>query len=313
MFKNIMSKFKKISKVEEPMSKFKVAFTRPEIEGKEYLTINSSMYRSRDIFWDISKSIPLPNGVVDEIDAGWEFSYGTNKLLMLNEIHRVLKSGGILKMKLPMTAGMTTPKEDEWWNTTVISFFINDELRTMESIYPKFDLDMIEKIENEYEDAEEYEITLQKVSLVLGSDISIEKKEYEHIFKQEKENIAIVKYDNEKRIIYGVVFQPETPDSDGEVISEEEIEKAMIGYMEDLQRFDTEHDLKIRDDVKLIENYIAPQDLQFTYRDKDTTIKKGSWIQGVRVYNDSLWQDIQDGNITGFSPWGFGKKEEVAS
>lgn len=54
--------------------------------------------------------------------------------------------------------------------------------------------------------------------------------------------------------------------------------------------------------IELVESYIAPQDLDLdgllTGQD---IIRKGSWVMAVHVTDDDLWQQVKDGEITGFS------------
>ncbi|CAH1059444.1 XkdF-like putative serine protease domain-containing protein [Paenibacillus pseudetheri] len=43
----------------------------------------------------------------------------------------------------------------------------------------------------------------------------------------------------------------------------------------------------------------------------DQQIVKGSWVAAVKVTDDDTWEAIKKGEITGFSMWGVGKREEI--
>lgn len=101
----------------------------------------------------------------------------------------------------------------------------------------------------------------------------------------------------EKRIVYGVVMEPEVVDAHGDIVGEDEIEKAAHAYMMKSQTIGVQHS-KIAKSVYPIESYIAPTDIE--------GIKKGSWVMAVKVADDEIWKSIKDGSITGFSIGGYG-------
>jgi hypothetical protein len=123
-----------------------------------------------------------------------------------------------------------------------------------------------------------------------------------------QKSIVIAKADKPKQIVYGVVYQPDVVDAHGDKMSAEEIEKAAHGFMESKNTYniDKQHDLEA-DEGYVVESYIAPCDMQLG----DQTIKKGSWVAGVKVTNDETWAAIEKGEITGFSMWGVGKRVKV--
>ena len=57
--------------------------------------------------------------------------------------------------------------------------------------------------------------------------------------------------------------------------------------------------------VKVLESYIAPQDLEIAKR----KVKKGSWVLVTRVLDKKLWQAIKDGEYTGYSMAGSARVE----
>jgi hypothetical protein len=123
-----------------------------------------------------------------------------------------------------------------------------------------------------------------------------------------QKQVRIAKVDDEKRIVKGVVYQPDVPDAHDDQMSEEEIEKAAHLFMENQHTYniDKQHDLEA-DKGFVIESYIAPCEMTLG----DQTIAKGSWVAAVKVTDDETWEAIKKGEITGFSMWGVGKREKI--
>lgn len=123
-----------------------------------------------------------------------------------------------------------------------------------------------------------------------------------------QKQVQIAKVDDTKHIVIGVVYQPDVEDAHGDMMDAVEIEKAAHLFMEGQHTYniDKQHDLDA-DKGYVVESYIAPCDMEIG----DQMIAKGSWVAGVKVTDDDTWEDIQKGEITGFSMWGVGKREEV--
>lgn len=123
-----------------------------------------------------------------------------------------------------------------------------------------------------------------------------------------QKQVQIAKVDDSKRIVIGVVYQPDTPDAHDDQMTADEIEKAAHLFMENQHTYniDKQHDLET-DKGYVVESYIAPCDMEIG----EQTIIKGSWVAGVKVMDDETWDAIQKGEITGFSMWGIGKREEI--
>jgi len=115
---------------------------------------------------------------------------------------------------------------------------------------------------------------------------------------------AILKAD-EKQIVTGVVLEPDTVDSQGDVISAQSIEDAAYRFMLKSRVIGYRHSKKAKAEV--VESYTAPQDLEINGH----KVKKGSWIMSVHISDDNLWRQVKEGVITGFSVGGFGIREEV--
>ena len=106
----------------------------------------------------------------------------------------------------------------------------------------------------------------------------------------------LVYKNEEKRIVYGPVLIPNEPDTDGDVVTAEQIENVAHKFVEEYGNIDLMHSLN--NVGRLVESYILPVDLEV---DEETIIPKGSWIMGVRVTDDDAWQAVKDGKLSGFS------------
>lgn len=113
--------------------------------------------------------------------------------------------------------------------------------------------------------------------------------------------------DAEKRIVYGVVLQPGVPDAQGHVMTAEEIERACHRFMERSQGLDAHHARLVQsDEAKVVESWVQREPAVWRFGERETEILPGSWCLGVRFYSDELWAEVESGEITGYSPKGWG-------
>ena len=115
----------------------------------------------------------------------------------------------------------------------------------------------------------------------------------------------VTKADDPQKLVYGVVYEPETEDAHGDYMDAETIEKAAHSFMEDYQQIDKQHDFTTSAG-KVVESYVAPVDMTI----EDTTISKGTWVLVTKA-TDEMWEDIQKGEFTGYSLAGTAQVEEV--
>lgn len=117
--------------------------------------------------------------------------------------------------------------------------------------------------------------------------------------------IPILKADDEKRLVYGVVLEPNTVDGQGEWERPETIERVAHRFLASFNRtteLGVQHLIFGENGLELAESFIAPQDLDFDGElDTDDVIRKGSWVMVVKVTDDALWRSVKEGGITGFS------------
>lgn len=118
-----------------------------------------------------------------------------------------------------------------------------------------------------------------------------------------KKTFDIIKRDEEKRLVYGIVYEPETVDAHGDIASAEAIEKAAHDFLPELIRKDSSglnmmHDKPLdNSQAAIVESYIQKEDGKIG----DQAIKKGTWILTTKIYSDPLWEDIKAGKYNGYS------------
>jgi hypothetical protein len=108
-----------------------------------------------------------------------------------------------------------------------------------------------------------------------------------------------------QHIVYGVVLEPDLADSQGDVVSPREIEKAAHRYLVESRKSDTQHN-EMPNKVEIVESYVAPHDMILHGK----LVKKGAWVMGARVPDPDLWERVSNPEhpepLTGFSIGGSG-------
>ena len=107
--------------------------------------------------------------------------------------------------------------------------------------------------------------------------------------------------DSPKKLLYGVVYEPDSVDAHGDMMIGEEIEKTAHEFMIHYRNIDSEHNL-IAGAGQVVESYIAPADMEIG----KSAVKKGSWILVTKA-TDEIWQDYVNGDITGYSMFGIAR------
>lgn len=142
-------------------------------------------------------------------------------------------------------------------------------------------------------------------------------------FSEEKQPVKM-KFDNSKHIITGVVCLADTPiyrynERMGEyyvVFTKETIEKMVEKFakMDLFKTVNLQHDdEQFVDDVYMIESYITNKERGISPAEF-SDIPDGSWIASYKIDNESLWDEIINGNkLNGFSLQGMFELEEKFS
>lgn len=113
-----------------------------------------------------------------------------------------------------------------------------------------------------------------------------------------------VVYDSDKRLVTGVVMEPEVFDTHGDIIDAQTIEKACYDFMESYQQVGVQH--QFEGPAKIVESWLTKEDGLLGKQ----KVRKGSWLMTVRIDDspegNKIWKLIREGKITGFSFGGEG-------
>lgn len=107
--------------------------------------------------------------------------------------------------------------------------------------------------------------------------------------------MRVVKVEKKKQIVYGEVYAPGIPDTDGEFMVAETIEKMAHEFMRNmrLNQVDTNHNNEVVERACVIESFVA--------RENDPDFIPGSWVVGVHIPDEQVWDMIEKQEINGFS------------
>lgn len=115
-----------------------------------------------------------------------------------------------------------------------------------------------------------------------------------------KVEMPILKKHEEKRLVTGIILEPETVDGQGDVVGSEVIESAAHNFLSKYNR-ETQmgllHKMFGEIGVELVESWISPMDMELG----GEKVKEGTWMMTCRVLDDLVWSKIKNGGITGFS------------
>lgn len=142
------------------------------------------------------------------------------------------------------------------------------------------------------------------------SEIEVEKTKGEEKGQEINLFAPISKSIDDKRIVVGIVLEPNTVDAQGDSIPPEVIEKAAHSF---LSGYNVQNTLGFAHKVfkknfDLLESYVTPQDIVIGKQ----VAKAGSWVMSVKVLNDDIWTLVKNGQITGFSIGGRAKSLPIS-
>lgn len=101
----------------------------------------------------------------------------------------------------------------------------------------------------------------------------------------------------DKRLVTGIVMEPDVIDTDNEFIKAETIEKSAHNFMEHFQKTNIHHMIETPQ-IVVVESFVTPMDMTIGGQ----VVKAGSWIMTVKVNDDDLWLQVKEGEeFTGFS------------
>lgn len=99
----------------------------------------------------------------------------------------------------------------------------------------------------------------------------------------------------EQHLIFGEVYAPNRPDAQGEYMTAAHIQKMAHEFIRSgkMGQIDIMHGNRLVTGASVVESFIADE--------QDSRFLPGSWVIGVHVPDESLWQRIKKGEINGFS------------
>lgn len=119
--------------------------------------------------------------------------------------------------------------------------------------------------------------------------------------------VTVAKVDEAQRLVYGVVLEPDVEDTQGDVVSKEDVEAAAHRYLYGRNPIGDQHLRAAPGTVRPVESYIAPCDFQMGSQ----TVRKGSWVLVGKVADDDLWQQVLKGEKGGWSVGGTGRRSPL--
>jgi hypothetical protein len=117
------------------------------------------------------------------------------------------------------------------------------------------------------------------------------------------DRVQIKKLDQEEQLVFGEVYAPGFPDSQGDFMTPEQIKKMAYNFMRKgaMSNIDTHHDQRPNGSY-VVESFIARKD--------DPIFIPGSWVIGVKVPDSAVWRMVKSGELNGFSLDGLGVRTE---
>ncbi|MBX7047234.1 MAG: hypothetical protein K1X86_15500 [Ignavibacteria bacterium] len=115
--------------------------------------------------------------------------------------------------------------------------------------------------------------------------------------------VKIVKTDEEKRLVYCIVYSPDEEDAHGHFATEKEVEKACHRFMKrsNTHSVDEQHNMEVAKNVYIVESWIVKENDEYFPDDK------GAWAVCIKVENDEVWEKVKSGEYEGISMYGFAK------
>ncbi len=137
--------------------------------------------------------------------------------------------------------------------------------------------------------------------------------------------IPILKIDEEKQIVYGVVLDPYIVDTQGDWIPPAEVEKTAHDWAKGTRMIGLRH--KGEADADFVETFLMPYPSKDDYTkamcgEPHRVIKfkmgsgfvhSGSWVLGTEVRDATTWQLVKSGELGSYSIGGHGERQDVPS
>lgn len=126
----------------------------------------------------------------------------------------------------------------------------------------------------------------------------------EPVIREPHSTVPIKKADDEQQVVFGEVYAPGFPDSQGDIMSASDIQEMAYRFMaaQRLAKIDVGHSRE-ESGSYIVESFIARED--------DPVFIPGSWVIGVKVPDQEVWSLVKSGELNGFSLDGMGVRVET--
>tara|TARA_Y100000034_G_scaffold92548_1_gene111886 strand:+ start:99 stop:1007 length:909 start_codon:yes stop_codon:yes gene_type:complete len=114
--------------------------------------------------------------------------------------------------------------------------------------------------------------------------------------------------DDEQRFVLGVVLVPDVQDLQDDIVSVDDVERAAHQFMLNKGCIGISHEDFPENACIVVESSVARQDLMF----ETLPVSKGSWMLGLKVISDDLWEQVKAGEFSGFSIGGEASRRQLA-
>lgn len=115
----------------------------------------------------------------------------------------------------------------------------------------------------------------------------------------------------ERQIAFAPALVPGVIDKQGDVIDPITIEETAWKFLEEFGEVDTDHDLKLGKGI-VVESWVSKVEEEYDRPDGETeTYPKGTWMLGIKVPDEELWEKIKRGKYEGLSIFGEGDGIEL--
>jgi hypothetical protein len=111
--------------------------------------------------------------------------------------------------------------------------------------------------------------------------------------------VPFKKTSDEQQVVFGEVYAPGFPDSQGDFMTKDTIQTMAYGFLKkaNTSKIDVQHSRE-ECGAYVVESFIA--------RDDDPVFIPGSWVVGVKVPDTNIWEMVKSGELNGFSLDGLG-------
>lgn len=142
--------------------------------------------------------------------------------------------------------------------------------------------------------------------------------------KMEKD-LPILKIDEEKRVVYGVVLDPYIVDTQGDWSPPSEVEKTAHGWMEISRTIGLRH--KAEANAIPVESFLMPYPSDDDYKRAmgnrphrvikfkfgSGFVHSGSWVLGTKIRDEPTWVLVKSGELGSYSIGGHGERTEITT